>query len=57
MDFLTDMGNYDAVNEVYGDRMSAPYPARSAVEASDLPVGIRVEIAVVASPRDATHDE
>jgi len=51
--FLTDIDDYDAVNEVYGDRMSAPYPARSAVEVSGLPV----DIEVVASTRDATHDD
>lgn len=47
--FLTDMSTYDAVNEVYADRFSAPYPARSAVEVADLPVDIGVEIEVVAS--------
>jgi 2-iminobutanoate/2-iminopropanoate deaminase len=46
--FLTDMSDYDAVNEVYADHMSDPYPARSAVEVSDLPVDIRVEIEVIA---------
>lgn len=47
--YLTDMGDYDAVNDVYGDRMSEPYPAREAVEVSDLPVDIAVEISIVAS--------
>ncbi len=47
--FLTDMSNYDAVNEVYGEYVSEPYPARSAVEVRDLPVPIKVEIEVVAS--------
>ncbi|ADQ68869.1 RidA family protein [Halogeometricum borinquense] len=47
--FVTDMDDYDAVNEVYGDRMSQPYPARSAVEVVELPVDIRVEIEVIAS--------
>lgn len=47
--FLTDMSTYDAVNEVYADRFTAPYPARSAVEVADLPVDIGVEIEVVAS--------
>jgi len=46
--FLTDMSDYDAVNEIYADHMSDPYPARSAVEVSDLPVDIRVEIEVIA---------
>lgn len=47
--FVTDMDDYDAVNEVYAEHMSEPYPARSAVEVADLPVDIRVEIEVVAS--------
>ncbi|MFC6734439.1 MULTISPECIES: RidA family protein [unclassified Haladaptatus] len=46
--FVQDMANYDAVNEVYGEYMSAPYPARSAVEVADLPIDIGVEIEVIA---------
>ncbi|WP_042665808.1 Rid family detoxifying hydrolase [Haloferax sp. ATB1] len=46
--FLKDMRYYDEVNEVYGEYMSAPYPARSAVEVVKLPVDIDVEIEVVA---------
>lgn len=47
--FVTDMDNYDSVNEVYGEYMSEPYPARSAVQVEDLPVDIDVEIEVIAS--------
>lgn len=47
--FLTDMDTYDAVNEVYAEHMSEPFPARSAIEVTDLPVDIGVEIEVVAS--------
>ncbi|MFC4405520.1 RidA family protein [Haloarchaeobius iranensis] len=46
--FVSDMRYYDAVNEVYGEAMSPPYPARSAVEVVKLPVDIKVEIEVVA---------
>ncbi|AFK21308.1 RidA family protein (plasmid) [Haloferax mediterranei ATCC 33500] len=46
--FLKDMRYYDEVNEVYGEHMSSPYPARSAVEVVKLPVDIDVEIEVVA---------
>jgi len=46
--FVTDMANYDAVNEVYADHVSEPYPARSAVEVADLPVDIGVEIEAIA---------
>lgn len=47
--FLTDMDNYDGVNEVYAEFMTDPFPARSAVEVADLPVEIEVEIEVIAS--------
>lgn len=47
--FLTDMGTYDSINGVYLERFTDPYPARSAVEVSDLPVDIGVEIEVIAS--------
>ena len=47
--FVTDMDDYDAVNEVYGEYMGTPYPARSAVEVADLPIDIGVEIEVIAS--------
>lgn len=47
--FLRNMDDYDAVNDVYGEYMSTPYPARSAVEVAELPVDIDVEIEVVAT--------
>lgn len=50
--FLQDMSDYDEVNEVYGEYMSDPFPARSAVEVADLPVDIAVEIEVIASVED-----
>ena len=47
--YVTDMGDYEAVNEVYAEYMSEPFPARCAVEVSDLPIDIGVEIEVVAA--------
>lgn len=47
--FVTDMANYDTINEVYASYLNEPYPARSAVQVVDLPVDIAVEIEVVAS--------
>lgn len=47
--FVRDMRNYDAINEVYGEYMTDPYPARSAVEVDGLPIDIGVEIEVIAS--------
>jgi len=50
--FVTDMDNYDAVNEVYGEYMSDPFPARSAVEVGNLPGPFDVEIEVIAEVGD-----
>lgn len=47
--FVRDMDNYDAVNKVYAEYVSEPYPARSAVEVADLPIDIGVEIEAIAS--------
>ena len=47
--FVTDMDDYDEVNDVYAEYMSEPFPARSAVEVADLPIDIGVEIEVIAS--------
>ncbi len=47
--FLADMNDFQAMNEVYGQAFSAPYPARSAVAVKDLPKKVLVEIEVVAA--------
>ncbi|WP_058365819.1 Rid family detoxifying hydrolase [Haloparvum sedimenti] len=47
--YVTDMDDYEAVNEVYAEYMTEPYPARAAMEVSRLPIDIGVEIEVVAS--------
>ena len=47
--FVTDMDDYDEVNEVYDEQMSSPFPARSAVEVAALPIDIGVEIEVIAT--------
>lgn len=46
--FLTDMADYEAVNEVYAEYMTDPYPARSCVAVRDLPGDIDVEIQLIA---------
>jgi 2-iminobutanoate/2-iminopropanoate deaminase len=46
--YVTDMDDYEAVNEVYAEYMSEPFPARAAVEVSELPIDIGVEIEAVA---------
>ncbi|WP_298436015.1 RidA family protein [Geobacter sp.] len=47
--FLTDLGNFATVNEVYGGYFAANPPARSTVEVKGLPRGAMVEIEVVAA--------
>lgn len=47
--FLADMKDFQAMNEVYGQAFSGPYPARSAVAVKDLPKKVLVEIEVVAA--------
>ena len=47
--YVCDMDDYDKINDVYAEHFSLPYPARSVVEVSDLPVNIGVEIEVVAT--------
>lgn len=41
--FLTDLGNFAAVNEVMAEYCDEPYPARAAVQVSALPKGVDVE--------------
>jgi 2-iminobutanoate/2-iminopropanoate deaminase len=47
--FLADIGDWPALNEVYGRVVPEPYPARSAFAVKDLPKGARVEIEAVAT--------
>jgi len=46
--FLKNMGDFIAMNEVYGKYFSASPPARSTVEVSRLPKDVLVEIDVIA---------
>ena len=47
--FLSDIANFGPMNEVYAEFFTAPFPARSAVAARDLPKGALVEIEVIAA--------
>ena len=42
--FLTDLGNFAAVNEVMGEYFQQPYPARAAVGVAQLPRDAQVEM-------------
>lgn len=46
--FVNDMGNFTAVNKVYGDYFTDKFPARETVEVSKLPKDVNVEISCVA---------
>lgn len=47
--YLADMADFAAMNEVYAQFFSEPYPARSAVAVKDLPKGALVEVEVLAA--------
>ncbi len=46
--FLTDLGDFQGMNEVYAQRVGQPPPARATVEISSLPSGAKVEIEAIA---------
>lgn len=46
--FLTDLGDFQTVNEVYGSHFKQQPPARSTVQVAGLPKGAKVEIEAVA---------
>jgi 2-iminobutanoate/2-iminopropanoate deaminase len=47
--FLADMGDFGAVNEIYGSCFSAAPPARATVQVAGLPKGGLVEIDAIAA--------
>lgn len=46
--YLTDLGEFEAMNRVYGEVFTGTRPARVCVEVSKLPKGARVEIDAIA---------
>ncbi len=46
--FLADIKDFSAMNEVYSEFFTVPFPARSAFEVAALPLGAKVEIEVIA---------
>lgn len=46
--FLTDMEDFQAMNTVYAEQFSAPYPARTTIGVGALPLGAQVEIEMIA---------
>ncbi len=47
--FLADMGDFAAMNAVYAENFTSPFPARSAVAVKELPKQVLVEIEVIAA--------
>jgi len=47
--FLTDMGDFAKMNEVYAEFFTEPFPARSTVAVAGLPKAASVEIEVIAT--------
>jgi 2-iminobutanoate/2-iminopropanoate deaminase len=46
--YCTNLGDFAAINEVYGSFFSADFPARETVQVVKLPLNANVEISVVA---------
>ncbi|MBY3026147.1 RidA family protein [Rhizobium leguminosarum] len=46
--YLTDMGDFGQMNEIYATRFSSPYPARTTIGCASLPLGARIEIGLTA---------
>lgn len=46
--YMTDLGRFAEMNEVYAQRFRAPFPARATVQVSALPKSAAVEIDAVA---------
>ncbi len=46
--YITDMGNFARVNDVYEEYFSKGLPARATVEVAGLPKGVNIEIDAVA---------
>src|ERR1041385_3792077 len=51
--FLTNLGDFQRVNEIYGSYFKQDPPARSTVQVSALPKGTNVEIEVIAAAAEA----
>lgn len=47
--FLVDLGQFAAMNAIYSQYFTEPFPARSTIQVAGLPRGSQVEIEVVAA--------
>jgi reactive intermediate/imine deaminase len=46
--YLSDLGDFAAMNEVYATFFPAPQPARTTIQAGRLPRDCRIEVDVIA---------
>jgi len=46
--YLTNMGDFAAMNAVYAGQFNPPYPARTTIGVASLPLGARIEIELIA---------
>jgi 2-iminobutanoate/2-iminopropanoate deaminase len=47
--YLADIGDFEAMNEVYARYFRQPYPARTTIQAARLPREARIEIDAIAA--------
>ncbi|MEQ1647285.1 MAG: Rid family detoxifying hydrolase [Hyphomicrobiaceae bacterium] len=45
--FMTDLGEFQAMNGIYASHVPQPYPARSTIQVAGLPMGAKVEIEMI----------
>ena len=50
--YLTDMRDFDTMNDAYAEHFDEPYPARTTVGVAALPLGAAVEIELMARRRE-----
>lgn len=49
--YLSDMGDFSRINEVYASYLSEPYPTRATIEVARLPKDVDLEIEAIAEQR------
>jgi 2-iminobutanoate/2-iminopropanoate deaminase len=54
--YLTDLDDFQAVNAIYSENFTEPYPARTTIGVAGLTLGIVVEIELVPRVPPQTHE-
>ena len=47
--YIKDLNNFNIINDLFNTYFNEPYPARSTIEVSNLPLNVNLEIDVIAS--------